>query len=98
MIYRGFPSYTSEKPGRSAPPSQLPPAKKSPKNDLEQFFFIHYPCVGNFLMFGLVLISTRCTNHIPYTIGEIKTGNARFHALIQVDLRSFDQNIFGFED
>ena len=48
-------------------------------------------------MFGLVLISTRCTNHIPYTIGEIKTGNARFHALIQVDLRSFDQNIFGFE-
>ena len=33
-----------------------------------------------------------------HTISEIKTGNARCHALIQVDLCSFDQNIFGFKD
>ena len=31
-------------------------------------------------------------------IGEIKTGNTRFHALIQVDLHSFDQNILSFEN
>ena len=31
--------------------------------------------------------------HIPYTVGEIKTGNTRFHALIQFDLHSFDENI-----
>lgn len=30
-----------------------------------------------------------------YTIGEIKTGKARFHALSQFDLRSFDQNTLG---
>ena len=24
-----------------------------------------------------------------HTVGEIKAGNARFHALLQVDLRSF---------
>ena len=31
-------------------------------------------------------------------MGEIKTGNARFHALIQFDLHSFDQNILSFEN
>ena len=31
-------------------------------------------------------------------MGEIKTGNARFHALIQFDLQSFDQNILNFEN
>ena len=34
--------------------------------------------------------------HIIYTIGEIKTWNTRFHALIQFDLQSFDQNILCF--
>ena len=32
-------------------------------------------------------------SHIFHTIGEIKTGNARSHALIQFDLPSFDQKI-----
>ena len=98
MIYRGFPSYTREKPGRSAPPSQLPPTKKSPKNDLEQFFFHSLPLCRKF--FDVWLSSNKHALHESHsnTIGEIKTGNARFHALIQVDLRSFDQNIFGFED
>ena len=31
-------------------------------------------------------------------MGEIKTGNARFLALIQFDLHSFDQNILSFEN
>ena len=31
--------------------------------------------------------------HTFHTIGEIKTGNARSHALIQFDLPSFDQKI-----
>ena len=31
-------------------------------------------------------------------MSEIKTGNARFHALIQFDLHSFDQNILSFEN
>ena len=57
---------TREKPGRSAPSSQLPPTKNLREMILEQFFSIHYPCVRNFLMFGLVLISTRCMNHVPY--------------------------------
>jgi len=34
--------------------------------------------------------------HIPYPVGEIKAGNARFHALMQLDLHSFDQNNLGF--
>ena len=29
--------------------------------------------------------------------GEIKTRNARFHALIKFDLHSFDQNILRFD-
>ena len=33
-----------------------------------------------------------------HTIGETKTGNARFHAQFQVDLDSFDQNILSFEN
>ena len=37
-------------------------------------------------------------SHIFHTVDEIKTENARFHALIQFDLHSFDQNILGFED
>ena len=36
--------------------------------------------------------------HILYTIGEIKTGNARFHAQLQFDLNSFDQNILSLEN
>ena len=36
--------------------------------------------------------------HIPYRIGEMKTGKARFHALIQFDLHSFDQYILSFEN
>ena len=31
--------------------------------------------------------------NIPYNIGEINTGKARFHAQFQFDLYSFDQNI-----
>ena len=33
-----------------------------------------------------------------HTVGEIKTGNARFHALIVFDLHSFDRNILSFEN
>ena len=33
-----------------------------------------------------------------HTIGEIKTGKARFHALIQFDLHNFDQNILSFKN
>ena len=33
-----------------------------------------------------------------HTKGEIKTGNARFHALFQFDLLSFDQNFLSFEN
>ena len=33
-----------------------------------------------------------------HTIGDIKTGNARFHTLIEFDLQSFDQNILSFEN
>ena len=36
--------------------------------------------------------------HIFHTIGEIKTGNAWFHALFQFDLHSFDQNTLSFEN
>ena len=36
--------------------------------------------------------------HIPYTVGGIKTGNTRVHALIQFDLRSFDQNILSSQE
>ena len=35
---------------------------------------------------------------IFHTIGEINTGNARFQAQFQVDLHSFDQNIFSFQN
>ena len=37
-------------------------------------------------------------SHIFHTIGEINTGNARFHAQFQVDLHSFDQGILSFEN
>ena len=37
-------------------------------------------------------------SHIFHTIGEINTGNARFHAQFQVDLQSFDQNILSFKN
>ena len=41
----------------------------------------------------------RIFTHIPYKIkGAIKTGKARFHVLIQVDLHNFDQNILRFEN
>ena len=33
-----------------------------------------------------------------HTIGEINSGNARFHARFQFDLQSFDQNILSFEN
>ena len=33
---------------------------------------------------------------IPYPEGDIKAGNARFHALMQLDLHSFGQNNLGF--
>ena len=36
--------------------------------------------------------------NISYNIGEINTGNARFHAQFQFDLHSFDQNILSFEN
>ena len=36
--------------------------------------------------------------HYYLTIGEINTGNARFHAQFQLDLHSFDQNILSFEN
>ena len=36
--------------------------------------------------------------HVPYTVREIKTGNTRFHALIQFDLHSFDQNILSSQE
>ena len=36
--------------------------------------------------------------HIPYTVGRIKTGNTRVHALIQFDLHSFDQNILSSQE
>ena len=36
--------------------------------------------------------------HIPYTVGGIKTGNTRVHALIQFDLHSFDQNILSSQE
>ena len=36
--------------------------------------------------------------HKLHTIGEIKTGNVTFHALIEFDLQSFDQNILSFEN
>ena len=35
---------------------------------------------------------------IPYTVGGIKTGNTRVHALIQFDLHSFDQNILSSQE
>ena len=37
-------------------------------------------------------------SHVFDTIGEINTGNARFHAEFQFDLHSFDQNILSFEN
>ena len=36
--------------------------------------------------------------HIPYTVGGIKVGNTRVHALIQFDLHSFDQNILSSQE
>ena len=33
-----------------------------------------------------------------HTLGEINTGNARFHAQFQVNLHSFDQNILSFKN
>ena len=36
--------------------------------------------------------------YIFHTIDEIKIGNPRFHALIEFDLHSFDQNIFTFDN
>ena len=36
--------------------------------------------------------------HIPYTVGKIKAGFARFHSLIQYDIHWFDQNILSFEN
>ena len=57
-----------EKPSRFFSLPQLPPTKKSPKNDLTAFFSFHasrlHPKL-NLLMFDLVLISRRCMNHIP---------------------------------
>ena len=42
--------------------------------------------------------SRRCHIFHTVTIDEIKTGNARFHALAQFDLHSFDQNFLSFEN
>ena len=36
--------------------------------------------------------------HTPCNIGEMRTGNARFHAPIQFDVHSFDQHILIFEN
>ena len=36
--------------------------------------------------------------HMFHTVGEIKTGNARFLAKLHFDLHSFDQNILSFEN
>ena len=33
-----------------------------------------------------------------HTVGEFKTGNARFQALIQFDLLSFEQKFLSFEN
>ena len=35
--------------------------------------------------------------HVFHTIGEINTGNAKFHAQFQFDLLSFDLNILSFK-
>ena len=37
-------------------------------------------------------------SHIFHTVGEINTGNARFHSQFHFDLHSFDQNILSFEN
>ena len=33
-----------------------------------------------------------------HTIGEINTGNAKFHAQFQVDLHRFDHNFLSFKN
>ena len=43
----------------------------------------------------LYMLSVSCNKYI---ISEIKTGNARFHALIRLDFYIFDQNILSFEN
>ena len=60
------------------------------------FWFWFYYALWLASVFTLVLVLRQSSEN--RSIGEIKTENARFYALIQIDLRCFDQNTLSFKN
>ena len=97
-FYKGFRdnarSRKSGQPGQSDPGEEVLNSEVGSRKKI--------PCEQRFLScmtfsaYEVVRVAVTYSNTV--TIGEIKTGNARFHALTQFDLHSFDQNILSFKN